>query len=185
MTESMPIPADQPQLVVAVFEDRARADAAVQALRGRGVPDNDISVILRHDHTSITPDQMEAIDRESTSVSTDVAVGGTVGGLAGLLGGLALFSIPGLGPFLGTGVLVSTLGGAAIGSAVGERWAHGHFESLGVSQERSARYGTALETGSVVVAITARDAAAVMLLREALTMQAAEEIDVYAQGTTP
>jgi hypothetical protein len=120
---------------------------------------------------------MAALDREADVTGTDVAVGGMAGGLAGFVAGLALFSIPGLGPFLGIGVLAGTLGGAALGSAVGERAAH--FTSLGLPEERAEHYRTALGAGHPVVAVTAPDTEAVMVAREVLDEHGASEIDVH------
>lgn len=172
--------ADQPQLVLAIFNDRSQAETAVRTLQDRGVARDHISVLLRHDDATVTPAELTAMEREADEVGADVAVGGAVGGLAGLLGGLALFSIPGLGPFLGTGVLVSTLGGAALGSVVGERWAHSHFGSFGVPEEQSGRYGAALAAGHVVLSVSARNADEVMRAREALMLHEAEHVEVYA-----
>lgn len=170
---------NQPQLVLAIFDDRAHAETAVRALHERGfVPDN-ISVLLRHDDVTISPEEAVALDREAESTSTAVAFGSTVGGLAGLLGGLAAFSIPGVGLLLGAGVLATTIGGAALGAMAGERATH--FKELGVPEDRSERYGTALESGSVVLAVSAHSADEVMQAREVLALHQAAEIDVHAQ----
>lgn len=172
----------QPQLVLAIFETRDRAEAAVLALQQRGFSADDISVLLRHDEPEISPQTMVELDREAEATSTTVAIGSTVGGLAGLLGGLALFSIPGIGPLLGAGVLATTIGGAALGAAAGERATH--FKELGVPEERSQRYGSALASGNVVLAVSARNADEVMRAREVLTAQQAQEIDVHPQGVS-
>jgi|GEM_PF-3814313 len=170
--------AEQPQLVLAIFAGRDRAETAVRALQERGFSSERISVLFRHDDATVSVQEMAAIDREAEATATDVALGSVVGGMAGLLGGLALFSIPGLGPFVGVGVLATTFGGAALGSAVGERAAY--LNTLGLSNERTDRYGAALESGEVVVAITALNAAEVMQARELLALQEADEIDVHS-----
>ena len=168
--------ADEPQTIMAIFSERGRAEAAIQALRQRGIPQDRISLLVRHDDVAVTPEEAVAIDRDAESAGTAVAVGSTVGGLAGLLGGLAMFSIPGIGPFLGVGVLATTIGGAALGSAAGERaYEFGH---LGLAEERSKRYGSALEVGEIVLAVVADTAAEVMTSREVLAQQQADEIDV-------
>ncbi len=167
---------DDAQLVLAIFTDRARAEAAVQALQQRGLADDQISVLFRHDDVTVSAEEAVAIDREAESTGTAVAVGGTVGGLAGLVGGLAMFSIPGLGPFFGVGVLATTIAGAALGSAAGERAAH--FQQLGLPEERSARYSTALEAGEIVLAVQANNAQDVIASREVLAVHGADEIDV-------
>lgn len=167
----------EPQLVLATFTSQQQAGAAIHALRGRGVPDQNISVVVRHDTPEVSAEEMAALDQEADATGTDVAVGGMAGGLAGFIAGVALFSIPGLGPFLGIGVLAGTLGGAALGSAVGERAAH--FTSLGLSEERAEHYGAALGAGHTIVAITAPDAEAVMVAREVLAEHGVDEIDVH------
>lgn len=168
---------NQPQLVMAIFTEQKRAEAAVQALLQQGFSNDQLSVLLRHDDVTISPAEAVAMDREAEATGTAVAFGGTVGGLAGLLGGLAMFSIPGLGPLFGVGVLATTLGGAALGSAAGERAVH--FGHIGVPDERSGRYSTALEAGEVVLAVSAADAQQVMKSREVLALQQADEIDVF------
>jgi uncharacterized membrane protein len=170
-------PTTGPQLVLGTFDDQAHAGAAVQALRQHGVADERISLVVRHDTQEVSAEEMAAIDHEAQSTGTDVAVGSMAGGLAGFVAGLALFSIPGLGPFLGICVLASTLGGAALGSAVGERAAH--LTELGIPHERAERYQTAIESGYVVVAIVAPDPAAAQLTAEVLTRNGADEIDVH------
>jgi hypothetical protein len=81
---------------------------------------------------------------------------------------------------LGIGVLTTTFGGAALGAALGERWAQEHFEGLGVHPERASRYGAALEAGQIVVAVSARSTDEVLQAREALALHQADEIDVHA-----
>ncbi|PLS79232.1 MAG: hypothetical protein CYG59_14175 [Chloroflexi bacterium] len=177
-TPMIPEP-NQPQLVMAIFAEQERAHAAVQALQQQSFANDQLSVLLRHDDVSITPTEAVAMDREAEATGTAVALGGTVGGLAGLLGGLAMFSIPGLGPLFGVGVLATTLGGAALGSAAGERAVH--FGGLGLPEERSDRYGSAIAAGEVVVAISAANAQQVMTSREVLALHQADEIDVFPQ----
>lgn len=168
---------DERQLVLGTFEDQSQAGAAVHELRNRGVAQDNISVVVRHDSPEVSAAEMTALDQEAEATGTDVAVGGMAGGLAGFVAGLALFSIPGLGPFLGIGVLAGTLGGAALGSAMGERAAH--LSQLGIPADRAERYHGAMEAGHVVVAVVAQDAAMVMTAREVLGFYGAEEIDAH------
>ncbi len=179
-TDVTPNP-DSAQLVLSIFTDRARAEAAVQALQQRGLANDQISVLFRHDDVTVSPEAAVAIDREAEATGTGVALGGAVGGLAGLIGGLAMFSIPGLGPLFGVGVLATTIGGAALGSAAGERAAH--FGTLGLPPERTGRYGAAIETGEVVLAVQTDNAQDVMTSREVLALHQADEIDLLPRRT--
>lgn len=170
-------PGAEPQLVLAIFDSVGRAEAALRALQEAGFTREQLSVLTRHSDVELTAEQAVALERDAEATSTAVAVGSTLGGLAGLLGGLALFAIPGIGALAGAGVLATTFGGAALGAAAGERAAH--FRSLGVPEERSARYGQALERGEVLVAVTVADHSQARRARERLGQHAPLELDVH------
>lgn len=165
------------QIVIATFADRTQAQAAVHGLQQAGIPPDTISAVVRHDEVEVSSAEMAALDRESEEVGTDVAVGGTAGGVVGFLTGLALFSIPGLGPFLGVGVLATTLGGAVIGSAAGQRTAESN--DFDIPEDRAQRYSGAFAAGQVIVALTTEDPQVVMQAREVFTTNGAQEIDVH------
>lgn len=173
-----PSPVEQPQLALAIFDAPDRAAAAIRALQSDGFPDDRLSVLARHrDSTEITPEEAVALEREAEATSTSVALGSTVGGLAGLLGGLAIFAVPGIGPLFGAGVLATTIGGAVLGAAAGERAAH--FRELGLPEHRSERYQRALESEEIIVAVEARNGSEAMRAREILALHEALEIDVH------
>ena len=176
MTQSSEISSGR-QIVIATFGDQAHASAAVEALRAQGFPPETISVVVRHDAIEVGAAEMAELDRESEAVGTDVAIGGTAGGVVGFLAGLALFSIPGLGPFLGVGVLATTLGGAVLGSAAGQRTAE--FSALGLPEDRAERYSGALESGQVILALTTDDVQTAKVAHGVLTASRAQDIDVH------
>jgi hypothetical protein len=96
--------------------DIAAAEIAVTALRQAGIPDDDISLIARHDiENAAIPD-----DRQDTT--GDFGRGGVKGllegGGSGLLVGLVAVSVPALGLTL-AGVAAMTLIGAAVGGWMG------------------------------------------------------------------
>jgi len=174
MDQSLPI--ESRQVVVALFDDRRFAEQAVRDLQREGFERDRISVLLRHNEADVSARELVEIDREANEEGTGIAVGSTVGGLAGLLGGLAMFSIPGIGPLLGIGVLATTVGGAALGAAAGERFAADHDWVL--PEENAQRYRTAVESGSVVMAVETRSPEEVIRARQALAEHGAEEVEV-------
>lgn len=176
MAESTEVVSGQ-QIVIATFEEQSQAQAAVDELRAQGIPPETISAVVRHNTTEVSDVEMAELDRESDAVGTDVAVGGTAGGVVGFLAGLALFSIPGLGPFLGIGVLATTLGGAVLGSAAGQRSAE--FGALGLPEERAERYSGALEAGHVVVALTTDDERTTKVAHDVFVSHGALDIDIH------
>src|ERR1700676_2182245 len=88
-----------------------RYDDAAQTVRdlaAAGVPDADTSVVANN------VDNRYPLKEESNAApdaGTGAAVGSVLGGGAGLLAGLGLLAIPGVGPVVAAGWLVSTVVG--------------------------------------------------------------------------
>jgi hypothetical protein len=51
-----------PQIVMAIFDARGQAEAALQGLRQRGFSEDQLSVLVRHDDVTISAERMAAID---------------------------------------------------------------------------------------------------------------------------
>ena len=85
--------------VTAVFEDQARAEAAVIELRGLGVTDTDLSFVARSEEEAV------AAGASADTAGKRAAKGAAAGAGAGLLFGLAALAIPGVGPFITAGAL--------------------------------------------------------------------------------
>ncbi len=89
------------QLVLATFQEQQQAGAAMQALRARGVPEDNISVVVRHDSTEVSPQEMAALDRRSPGKCSvlcesgaQAAVGSSSGGTRAPRLGLSTTSCP-------------------------------------------------------------------------------------------
>jgi hypothetical protein len=141
---------DQRSTVVGVFEERALAERAADALRQAGFSDDDIGFAVRDGarESIVTED-------EETSNAGEGAVAGMVTG--GLLGGVAAAAvsllIPGIGPVLGGGLLAATLSGAAAGAAAGGLL--GALTGLGVSEEEARYYESEFQAGRTILTVRA------------------------------
>jgi|GEM_PF-3130582 len=116
--------------LVAVFEDITGAQSCADALQRRGLPTDLLLLSRRGDGPEqgtrpgnvITGDGY-GLSAEEQSPPRDaglgggVAVGATIGATVGLLA--TTYVIPGFGPLVGAGSLVSTLAGAGLGSFLG------------------------------------------------------------------
>ena len=78
-----------------------------------------------------------------------------IGGAAGLLAGLGLMAIPGVGPVVAAGWLVSTLTGAVAGGATGG--VIGALTQAGISKEDADVYAEGLRRGGAVVSARVAD----------------------------
>ena len=83
------------------------------------------------------------------------SVGAAVGGLGGLLMGLGLLAIPGVGPALAAGPIVSALVGAGVGAATGG--VIGALVGAGVPEEEADYYAEGVRRGGSLVMLTVAD----------------------------
>jgi hypothetical protein len=163
--------------VTAVFEDRARAERAVNELRRLGVKDTDLSFIARSE------DEAVAAGAPREDVGKRAAKGAAAGAGAGLLFGLAALAIPGIGPFITAGGLASALGatggalasGAIVGGTSGA--IAGALSRAGYRKEESEFYGPTVERGGVLVAVETDGIVSATQAREILALQGGRTYD--------
>lgn len=131
----------QNTVAVGVFPDEGQARHAIDELRSIGFSDEEIGFLTR----------VRAIGTEN-QVAADAASGMVGGGVVGgVLGAAASLLIPGLGPVIAGGILIATLGGAALGAAAGGLV--GALMGLGVSEKEARFYQQELEAGRTVVTV--------------------------------
>src|ERR1700686_92019 len=102
--------------ITGLYDTYDDATQTVREIEAIGVPDADISMVANN------VDNRYARKRESNvapEAGAGAAVGSVVGGGAGLLAGLGLLAIPGVGPVVAAGWLVSTVVGAVAGAGAG------------------------------------------------------------------
>ena len=142
--------------VTAVFDSEAQAQQAVTALRNMGITDAHLSYVSRHADGTVgsgaAPDGHTAGD--------DAVKGLAAGAGVGALFGIAAALIPGVGPFITAGTLLSTAlgavgGGAVAGAVVGGTTGAvaGALAHAGYDEHEANYYGGAVESGGVLVAV--------------------------------
>jgi hypothetical protein len=146
------------------------AREAVRNLEAAGVRHGDISIIASNADNWYSSDgkadtfpdrDLDGKDDRAEGARTGAGVGATLGGAAGLLAGLGLMAIPGVGPVVAAGWLVSTLAGAAAGGAAGS--VVGALTQAGVSKEDAEVYAEGLRRGGAAVSARVPDADAIRL----------------------
>ena len=142
-----------------LYNNYGDARAAVRQLEAAGVSHGDISIIAsnaenwyKNDKDTYPDRDLDGKDDRAEAAGTGAALGATAGGVAGLLAGLGLMAIPGVGPVVAAGWLVSTLAGAAAGGATGG--ALGALTQAGVSKDEADVYAEGLRRGGAVVECT-------------------------------
>ena len=142
-----------------LFANRDHASDAVREIKLAGVPTDEISIVTNK--VDGQPAQRTADDRTDdngmtgTGTTDGAAIGGVLGGGAGLLAGLGALTIPGLGPVLGVGWLVTTAIGAAVGASGGGLI--GALVGAGVDNDDANVYVDRIRSGGTLVSARVPD----------------------------
>src|ERR1700677_3041683 len=123
--------------VFGIYSSASSAEQAVDTLIRAGYSDSDISVLLP-DNESTKAFAHEKNTKAPEGTATGVTAGGVVGGTFGLLVGIGALAIPGLGPFIAAGPIVSALAGLGVGGAVGGLI--GALVGMGIPEYEAKRY---------------------------------------------
>jgi hypothetical protein len=148
------------------------AQAAIKRLEAAGVKHGDISVLASNADdwykdgmpakaTTFPDRDLDGKDDRAEAAGAGAGVGAALGGTAGVLAGLGLMAIPGVGPIVAAGWLVSTLAGAAAGGATGG--VIGALTQAGVGKDEADIYAESLRRGGAVVSARVADADAARL----------------------
>src|SRR5688572_1271360 len=150
--------------ITRLYPSHAEAHAVVEALRAADIGDRNISVLAsnadewhRDKKPATYPDKdLDGRDDRAEAAGAGAGVGAAVGGAIGALTGLGIMAIPGVGPIVAAGWLVTTLAGAAAGGATGG--VIGALTQVGASPEEAEVYAESLRRGGAVVSARVDDA---------------------------
>jgi len=140
--------------LVTTFDDVHEAERAVFKLHEDGFPREALGWVS-HAKNGREIAHGNLVERRTPAIEgaiEGVIVGGAFGGIAGLLIGVSALVIPGVGPVVVAGPLVSTLAGIGVGAAAGAL-----IDSLtrvGVPREQAHRYAERVRAGGAIVMVT-------------------------------
>ncbi|MFW7380634.1 MAG: general stress protein [Oligoflexus sp.] len=165
------------RVVYALFRDRVDAERAVDALRVDGFRNEDISVLMS-DNQSTKDFAHEKETKAPEGASVGAAAGAVAGGGLGWLVGIGSLAIPGVGPFIAAGPIVSTLAGVGAGGALGG--IAGALIGMGIPEFEAKRFEGEVKQGKILMSIHCDDSDWVKRAKNILETQRAE--DVSATG---
>src|SRR5580700_1862751 len=97
--------------VFGIYSTRAAVENATDSLVRAGFPTSDISVLLPESLGGPKEMGTEKATKAPEGTAAGVVTGGAIGGTLGLLAGIGLLAIPGVGPFIAAGPIMSALAG--------------------------------------------------------------------------
>jgi hypothetical protein len=168
--------------VICFTKSDTQAAEIIDHLRSSGFSASDISVLFpdksgtrdfAHEHHTKAPE----------GAATGAGLGGLAGGAVGWLIGVGTLAIPGLGPFIAAGPLMSALSGAAAGAAVGGLT--GALAGLGFSEIEAKRYEGKLKEGNVLVAVHCEDGDEVDRAKNIFRSNGAHDITSTTEAGVP
>ena len=143
------------------YDDAAQT---VRDLEAANVPHDSISMMANNADNRYAP-----VDSRKTEAASGAGAGASIGtvlgGGAGLLAGLGVLAIPGVGPVVAAGWLVSTLGGAAAGAGIGAASGGiiGAMTEAGVSKDHAHVYAEGVRRGGTLVTARVDDTQAAVV----------------------
>jgi len=145
-----------------VFQNRHKAEVAINKLKEHGVNDTEISCVYT-DHQGDMRDSQtgDKVGSGAITGATTGAVLGTIAGLVvanGILPGIGTLFVAGpLAAALGmTGAVATTVAGAATGAVAGGLL--GALSQLGISSDDAALYEKHIQKGEALVIVKSDDA---------------------------
>jgi hypothetical protein len=137
--------------ITGLFDTHEQAADAVRALRDLGVRSEDISLVANNAEGYTVDDADE--DEIAEGASAGAGLGAILGGAGGLLAGLGTLAIPGIGPVVAGGWLLSTVVGAAAGAAIGGAAGGliGALVEAGISESEAHVYAEGVRRGGTLV----------------------------------
>lgn len=159
-----------------------QAETIVNDLKSAGFADNDISVLFP-DKTGTKDFAHEQHTKAPEGAVTGASALGVLGGALGWLAGVGLLAIPGAGPFLAAGPVMSALGGAAVGAAVGG--IAGALVGMGIPEYVAKRYEGKIKAGNILISVHAETAAQSKRAKEIFTDAGALDIATTAEAVVP
>lgn len=141
--------------VVGVFDGPNHAEQALTGLKDHGFTPEQVSVVAQ-DKRDVQQMAQNTDMAGGEGAAAGAVTGGVLGGLAGFLVGISALVIPGIGPIVGTGIIVSTLAGAGIGAVAGGLV--GALTAQGVDENDAREYEGHVKAGSILLTVHADSA---------------------------
>jgi hypothetical protein len=134
--------------ITALFDTYEEAARSLHDLQAAGIPATDLSIIS-HRGDRAHEKVVDSDNKTGTGAGTGAGIGTVLGGGAGLLAGLGIMAIPGIGPVVAAGWLVSTAVGAVAGATAGGLI--GALTGAGVSEEHAHVYAEGIRRGGTLL----------------------------------
>lgn len=168
--------------VFCIARSEAAAKDIVEKLKVMGFSENDISVLFP-DRSGTKDFAHEQHTKAPEGATTGGMVGAGAGGVLGWLAGIGTLMIPGIGPFLAAGPIMTALAGVAIGGATGGLI--GALVGMGIPEFEAKRYEGKLREGNILISVHTSDAKERARAKDVFEIAGAEDISHTSEASVP
>jgi outer membrane lipoprotein SlyB len=164
--------------VACIAHDRKQADRIVDRLKEANLPGSSISVVFADRRES----RNFAIDKDTKAPEGAIAgvgTGGVIGGAVGLLAGIGAITIPGIGPLIAVGPLMSALSGAAVGAGIGG--IAGALIGLGYPEYVAKNYEARVKGGDILITFRSSSEDEIERARDIFVSEGATDISALRE----
>ena len=154
--------------VFGIYTDRSSVDRAVEALKGAGFSNNDVSALFP-ENKGTKDFAHEKSTKAPEGATTGAGTGALLGGGLGWLAGIGALAIPGLGPFI-----AAALAGAGVGGAVGGLT--GALIGMGIPEYEAKRYEGRVKDGGILLSVHSDSSNETKRAKEILERTGAQDI---------
>jgi Protein of unknown function (DUF3341) len=165
--------------VFGIFRDSVTVGGALQALRGAGFRNTDVSVLMPENVG--TKDFVHRKDTKAPEgATTGAASGAVLGGVVGWLVGIGALAIPGLGPFIAAGPIMGMLAGAGAAGVAGG--IVGSLVGLGIPEYEAKRYEGRVKAGGILLSVHCDSSEWISRAKKILEETGGEEISSASEA---
>lgn len=165
--------------VYGLYKDREGVEDAVEALKGAGFRNTDISVLFP-DNQGSKDFAHEKNTKAPEGGMVGAGSGALLGGALGWLAGIGLLAIPGVGPFVAAGPIMAMLAGVGVGGAFGT--IVGSLVGMGMPEYEAKRYEGRIRDGGILFSAHCDSDAWVKRAMEIMKQTGAEDISSAAEA---
>jgi hypothetical protein len=164
---------DKKIAVFGMYRTRQDVEQTVQTLKSLDFRSTDISVLFSE--SAGTRDfALEKHTNVPEGTSAGAGTGAVIGGALGWLTGIGALAIPGVGPFIAAGPIVTLLAGIGAGSVIGG--IAGALIGMGIPEYEAKRYEGRIKEGGILLSVHCDSSDWKKKALETLKLSGAEDI---------
>ena len=166
--------------VFGLYPSITSVEIGVDELKSAGFRNTDISVLFPE--SAGTRDfAHEKNTKAPEGATTGAGTGLILGGALGWLMGIGALAVPGVGPFIAAGPLMTALAGAGVGGTVGG--IAGALIGMGIPEYEAKRYEGQVKNGGILLSVHSENSDATRRAKEILKRTGAQDIASSGEAT--